>query len=46
MAVVPQKAWIEFSHLLILHGRQICQARKPRCQVCPVNDLCPSAFSV
>ena len=46
MAVVPQKAWIEFSHVLILHGRQICKAPKPKCDVCPVSDLCPSAFKV
>jgi endonuclease-3 len=46
MAVVPQKNWIEFSHLLILHGRQICKAPKPKCDMCPVNDLCPSAFKV
>jgi endonuclease-3 len=45
MAAVPQKAWIEFSHLLILHGRQICKAPKPKCEACPVNDLCPSAFT-
>jgi endonuclease-3 len=46
MAAVPQKNWIEFSHLLILHGRQICKAPKPKCDVCPVNDLCPSAFKL
>ena len=46
MAVVPQKNWIEFSHLLILHGRQICKAPKPKCEACPVNDLCPSAFKL
>jgi endonuclease III len=31
---------------LILHGRQVCKARKPRCDVCVLNDLCPSAFKV
>lgn len=31
---------------LILHGRQVCTARKPRCQVCVLNDICPSAFKV
>ncbi len=46
MAVVPQKDWIEFSHVLILHGRQICKAPKPKCEACPVNELCPSAFKV
>ena len=28
-------------HWLILHGRYVCQARRPRCQICPINDLCP-----
>jgi endonuclease-3 len=44
MAVVPRAEWTNFSHLLIHHGRQICVARKPKCEICPVNDLCPSAI--
>jgi endonuclease-3 len=43
MQLVPRKDWTDFSHLLIHHGRQICDARKPKCEICPVNDLCPSA---
>jgi len=43
MKVVPRDRWIEFSHLLIDHGRQVCQARKPACDRCPVAALCPSA---
>jgi endonuclease-3 len=43
MKLVPRKDWTDFSHLLIHHGRQICEARKPKCEICPVNDLCPSA---
>jgi endonuclease-3 len=43
MQLVPQRDWTDFSHLLIHHGRQICIARKPKCEICPVNDLCPSA---
>jgi len=43
MRILPRERWIEFAHLLIFHGRRICQARKPRCPECPVNDLCPSA---
>jgi endonuclease III len=43
MAVVPREDWTIFSHLLILHGRRICKARKPDCPNCPVNDICPSA---
>jgi endonuclease III len=34
---------IIFGHLLILHGRRMCTARKPKCPVCPLKDLCPSA---
>jgi endonuclease III len=41
--LVPRGDWIIIGHLLILHGRRICPARAPKCPVCPVNDLCPSA---
>jgi endonuclease III len=43
LQLVPQEDWIIVGHLLILHGRRICAARAPKCSVCPVNDLCPSA---
>ena len=43
MAIVPRAEWTQFSHTLIHHGRQICDARKPKCKICPVADLCPSA---
>lgn len=43
MALIPQEEWIAFSHRLILHGRQVCDARKPACQICTLNQLCPSA---
>jgi endonuclease III len=43
MQIVPQNDWTLFSHLLIAHGRKICQARKPKCEQCPLNRLCPSA---
>ena len=43
---VPRRDWTVFSHLLILHGRSVCKARKPACSDCVVNDLCPSAFEV
>ncbi len=39
--LVPQKNWIMFPHWLIFHGRKICQARKPRCGECPLEDICP-----
>ncbi|HEY0427196.1 MAG TPA: endonuclease III [Pyrinomonadaceae bacterium] len=40
-ALVPQKDWIMFPHWLISHGRKICQARKPKCSQCVLNDICP-----
>lgn len=44
MKIVPQKDWLDLSHMLIYHGRAICLARKPFCEECALNDLCPSAF--
>jgi len=41
--IVPQKDWIMFPHLLIAHGRKICQARKPKCAECMLENLCPSS---
>ncbi|MFW5943249.1 MAG: endonuclease III [Chloroflexota bacterium] len=43
MALLPRELWIEISHLLIFHGRRICDARKPLCGRCTLADLCPSA---
>lgn len=42
MKCVPKKDWILFPHLFISHGRNHCQARKPQCSECPLNDICPS----
>ena len=41
--VVPRADWARFPHLLIWHGRRVCEARRPRCEVCALVDLCPSA---
>lgn len=41
MALIPKKEWIDFSHRLIAHGRQVCIARKPKCDACVMNDFCP-----
>lgn len=43
MRVIPQERWIDFSHLIIHHGRALCVARKPRCAQCPLEDLCHAA---
>jgi endonuclease-3 len=43
MEIVPKKNWTIFSHLLVFHGRNICQARKPKCEICPVAKYCPAA---
>jgi endonuclease-3 len=41
--VVPRADWARFPHLLIWHGRRICDARRPRCEECAIEDLCPSS---
>jgi endonuclease-3 len=43
MELVPRRHWTRFSHWLILHGRRVCIARKPRCSVCPLLPHCPQA---
>jgi endonuclease-3 len=40
-AVLPQKEWIDFSHRLIWHGRRVCKARKPLCEQCVLQEICP-----
>ena len=40
MKILPKDRWIQFSHELIHHGRQICDARKPKCAACPLEALC------
>jgi endonuclease-3 len=41
--LVPREDWARFPHLLIWHGRRVCIARRPLCDDCVVNDLCPSS---
>ncbi len=43
MKLVPRLDWARFPHLLIWHGRRVCDARRPRCEDCVINDLCPSS---
>jgi endonuclease-3 len=46
MDLFPQDRWTLLSHLLIWHGRRVCEARKPRCAECSLSTICPSAFKV
>ena len=41
--LVPREDWARFPHLLIWHGRRVCDARRPRCEECVLTDLCPSS---
>jgi endonuclease-3 len=43
MGVIPREDWFGFTYVLIEHGRAICRAPTPKCEVCPVNHLCPSS---
>lgn len=47
MEIVPREkwgGWTMWSHVIVFHGRRICNARKPDCENCPVSEYCPSAF--
>ena len=41
MALVPERDWTLYSHRVIHHGREVCKARRPECERCPLFDLCP-----
>ena len=43
MGLFPQDRWTMLAHLLIFHGRRVCEAKNPRCGVCTLADICPSA---
>jgi endonuclease-3 len=45
MNIVPRDKWMRITDLLIFHGRRICVARKPKCDACVLNKICPSAFT-
>jgi endonuclease-3 len=45
MKLVPKEKWMQLTDLLIFHGRQICTAKKPKCDICVLNKICPSAFT-
>jgi endonuclease-3 len=42
-SLIARRDWFRFTYVLIDHGRQVCRAPTPRCEVCPVSDLCPSS---
>ncbi|MBC7897557.1 MAG: endonuclease III [Cytophagaceae bacterium] len=44
MALFDRDRWTLLSHLLIWHGRRICDARRPKCEICPLNTICPSSL--
>jgi len=44
MRLYPRERWLEVSDVLIFHGRRICNARRPRCEDCAVEDVCPSSL--
>jgi len=44
MRHVPKRRWFGFTYVLIDHGRAVCVARRPRCEVCPVSHLCPASL--
>lgn len=43
MTVVPKKDWFKFTYWVIEHGRAICKAQKPRCEICPLQEFCPAS---
>jgi endonuclease-3 len=45
MEVFPREKWLAVNYLLIEHGRRVCDAKKPDCEVCVLSDQCPSAFT-
>lgn len=45
MRIVPRDKWMRITDLLIFLGREICMARKPKCEICLLNKICPSAFA-
>ncbi|MFZ0966371.1 MAG: endonuclease III [Candidatus Bathyarchaeia archaeon] len=44
MEIVPKPYWMKITDLLIFHGRRVCIAKKPKCEICVLNRICPSAF--
>jgi len=45
-ALIPREYWIKTNRILVLHGRYVCMARRPKCDACVLNKMCPSAFKI
>ncbi|MDQ6688931.1 MAG: endonuclease III [Gemmatimonadota bacterium] len=43
MPLFPQEEWAMLAHVLIFHGRRVCDARLPKCEICTLNEICPSS---
>lgn len=44
IAIVPEKDWLMWSTMITLHGRRVCVAKRPKCEICVLNDICPSSL--
>ena len=45
MKIIPKVKWRRYTHLMIAHGRAICKARSPKCDLCPMGEICPSSWT-
>ena len=45
MKIIPKEKWRRYTHLMIAHGRSICKARSPKCDLCPMGEICPSSWT-
>jgi len=43
MPLIPQEDWTMLAHVLVFHGRRVCYARTPKCEICVLSDICPSS---
>jgi endonuclease-3 len=46
MPLFPREEWAMFAHVLIFHGRRVCFARSPNCEICVLNEICPSSSTI
>jgi len=43
MSLFPREDWAMLAHVLIFHGRRVCDARAPKCDICVLSEICPSS---